>query len=441
MKKFIVLIAIISSSTLFAQQELLQSGPMLGYSEMLEVPIWIQTKSVSDVWISYWNKENPEKIYITSVFTTKKEHAFTTVLYAENVEPGNTYEYEVFINNHKLHFDYPTQFKTQAIWKWRTDPPEFTIAAGSGTYINETKYDRPGRPYGNDYQIFESIYKKSPDLMIWLGDNTYLREPDWNTRTGIFHRNTHTRSLKQLQPLLASTHHYAIWDDHDFGPNDSDASFWNKDTTLEAFKHFWPNPSFGFDDMPGAISFFNYGDADFIMIDNRFYREPNKKSGQNKTMLGKKQLEWLKNSLVSSVSTFKIVVMGGQFLNTKQAYETYSNYGFKEERDEIINFIYEENIKNVIFLTGDVHYTVLDKLEKEGKPKIYDLTFSPFTSGVNTNANKVNDENRIEGTLVMQHNFGWMKFEGSSENRRLIVRSYDVDGNQLFEYIIIPEKK
>ncbi|MDA3905414.1 MAG: alkaline phosphatase D family protein [Bacteroidales bacterium] len=441
MKKFIIIIGILFSIPLMAQQELLQSGPMLGYSEMLEVPIWIQTKSACEVKIIYWESTIPEKIFSTDVVKMQKQDAYTAKLYADNVEPGLEYEYAVYINDQKLGFDYPTQFKTQAIWKWRGNPPEFTIVAGSGTYINETQYDRPGKGYGSNYQIFETMHKASPDLMIWLGDNTYLREPDWNSRTGILNRNTHTRSLKELQPLLASTHHYAIWDDHDFGPNDSDGSFWNKETTLEAFKVFWPNPSFGFEDLPGAISFFNYSDVDFILVDNRYYREPNKKSGSHKTMLGKKQLEWLKNSLISSVSTFKIVVMGGQFLNTNAGYETYINNGFKNERDEIIEFIYQENIENVIFLTGDVHYTVLDKLEQEGKPTIYELTFSPFTSGVNVYADKINDANRIEGTLVMEHNFGWMKFEGNDENRRLVVRSYNADGKQLFEYIINPVRK
>jgi alkaline phosphatase D len=440
MKKLIILLCVLLSAPLFAQQELLQSGPMLGYSEMLEVPIWLQTKSACKVKVVYWVKDNPKQSFSTDVVSTNKNDAFTAKLYADKVEPGKTYEYAVFINDKKLQFNYPTQFKTQPIWRWRADPPDFTIVAGSGTYINESQFDRPGKPYGSDYHIFESIFKKSPDLMIWLGDNTYLREPDWNSRTGIFHRNSHTRSLKELQPLLASTHHYAIWDDHDFGPNDSDGSFWNKETTLEAFKLFWPNPSFGFKELPGAISFFNYGDADFFLLDNRYYREPNKKSGSNKTMLGKNQLEWLKNALASSISTFKIVVMGGQFLNNVAAFETYSNYGFKEERDEIIDFIYRENIKNVIFLTGDVHYTVLDKLEIEGKPAIYELTFSPFTSGVNINAEKTNDTNRIPGTLVMEHNFGWMKFEGKANDRRLIVRSYNADGNQLFEYSINASK-
>lgn len=48
-------------------------------------------------------------------------------------------------------------------------------------------------------------------------------------------QGTHSRSVAELQPFLASTHHYAIWDDHDYGPNDSDRGFYNK---IKHCRHF-----------------------------------------------------------------------------------------------------------------------------------------------------------------------------------------------------------
>jgi alkaline phosphatase D len=119
------------------------------------------------------------------------------------------------------------------------------MAVGSCAYIGEAQYDRPGDPYGGDYQIFTNIHQDQPALMLWLGDNTYLREVDWHSRSGIQHRFTHTRSLSEMQPLLASTHHYAIWDDHDYGPNNSDRSFIFKDIVTDIFCDFWGNPTCG----------------------------------------------------------------------------------------------------------------------------------------------------------------------------------------------------
>ena len=81
--------------------------------------------------------------------------------------------------------------------------PDFRLATGSCTYINEPELDRPGKPYGGDYQIFDAMVAQKPDLMVWLGDNAYLREADWSTRTGIYHRYSHTRSAPELALRVA----------------------------------------------------------------------------------------------------------------------------------------------------------------------------------------------------------------------------------------------
>ena len=78
------------------------------------------------------------------------------------------------------------------------DAPDFDFVAGSCFYINEEAYDRPGKPYGGDYQILDAIYRDKPDFMVWLGDNTYLREADWDSKSGIYHRYSHTRALKRI---------------------------------------------------------------------------------------------------------------------------------------------------------------------------------------------------------------------------------------------------
>ncbi|MCB0572700.1 MAG: alkaline phosphatase family protein, partial [Phaeodactylibacter sp.] len=211
-----------------AQSALLQSGPMLGYNEMREVLLWVQTKAPATVQFAYWPEAEPGRRMFTAEKQTEKSDAFTAKLLADQVEPGTKYRYELLIDGKPVSLPYPAAFETQPLWQWRTGPPAFKVAIGSCAYINETEYDRPGTPYGSDYQIFQSIYEQHPNAMIWLGDNVYLREADWFSRTGILHRYTHTRSLPEMQPLLASTHHYAIWDDHDYGPNNSNRSYIHK---------------------------------------------------------------------------------------------------------------------------------------------------------------------------------------------------------------------
>jgi alkaline phosphatase D len=412
---------------------------MLGYSEMKEVMIWVQTTKPAEIKILYTNVANSNEKNWTNTVNTTKEDAFTAHLIADIVEPGQKYDYELYINNKKIERPYKLQFQTLPIWEWRTDPPEFSFAAGSGAYINETQYDRPGTPYGGDYQIFENILSKNPDFMIWAGDNVYLREADWNSRTGIIHRYTHDRSTPEMQALLASVHNYAIWDDHDFGPNDSDGSFWNKNETLNAFKLFWANPSYGVGDIKGAITFFNWGDCDFLMLDNRFYRTPDNRKTEKGTQLGKEQIEWLKNSLVYSHANFKFVVIGGQFLNTSGFYETYSNYSFAEERAEIIEFIQKEKIENVIFITGDRHSSEVNVLKRANCPTIYDITISPLTSHHATASEKEVNSLRVAGSLINQRNFATFNISGKYKERIISINFFDSNGKEIYKYSIKKE--
>ncbi|MEA2043354.1 MAG: alkaline phosphatase D family protein [Bacteroidota bacterium] len=423
------------------QKNLLQSGPMTGYSEMLEVMLWVQTTEQAKVKIRYTNTKDAEDQHWTNTVLTQKETAYTAHLLADQVTPGNHYTYDLYINNKKIALDYACKFETLELWQWRTEPPAFSFATGSGTFINDEKYDRPGDGYGGDYQIFQSITEDKPNFMLWLGDNTYLREPDWNTMTGIQHRNTHTRSTKEMQPLLAQMHNYAIWDDHDFGPNNSDKGFPFKNMTLEAFKQFWANPSYGVGDTKGAISYFNWNDCDFFLLDNRYHRDPNKRIMPNKTMLGEEQKEWLKDALVFSKANFKFVVMGGQFLTTSGMFETYTNYGFLQERAELIEFIHQHKLSNVVFVTGDRHHSEVSVLDRAGFPNIYDITISPLTSHhASKHDNEVNAL-RVPGSLINARNYAIFNLSGTYKERQLHIVFYDSDGKELYNYSIDKYKK
>ena len=436
MRVYTVLVLSLFSLTVFAQKELLQSGPMLGYSEMKEVLLWVQTTEAADVQIAYWPEGDKSAQQMTDAYTTHKAEVFTAKLLADQVEPGTTYEYELQINGKSVKFDYPTTFQTQELWQWRKDPPTFTMALGSCSYVNEPVYDRPNNSYGGDYHIFQSIHKMRPDAMLWLGDNMYLREADWFSRTGIMHRYTHTRSLPEMQPLLATTHNYAIWDDHDYGPNDSDRSYIHKNTTLEAFRLFWGNPTYGLTgEASGITTMFQWADMDFFLMDNRYFRKPNHRKSGEAVYFGETQLEWLIDALASSSSPFKFVATGGQILNTEAVYENYIRLA-PEERAYLLGRIEEEGITGVIFLTGDRHHTELNSYTNASGNVVYDLTVSPLTSGSGSNRDGENNAARDEGTLVVQRNFGLMTLSGPRRERELLIQIFDVDGQELWQRTI-----
>ena len=411
-------------------QDLINSGPMVGYSTMQEVLLWVQTDEKAKVHFEYYEIDNPKIRFKTEEKETDKKSGYVAKLIADEVVPGKNYKYEVFINGLKVERDYAMEFQTQKLWKWRTDPPDVNFIIGSCSYVNEPKFDRPGKPYGNNFEIFNSINNKNPDFMLWLGDNTYLREPDWNSRTGFIKRYSHTRALAELQPLLASTHHYATWDDHDFGPNNSDGSFWLKETASEIFKLFWGNPNYDVTGNGGITGFFQWSDLDFFLMDNRYHRTSNNNFTEDRQLLGKDQIDWLINALSFSQAPFKFIAIGGQVISSGAVYENYATY--PEERKYLLDKIREAKIEGVVFLDGDRHHTVLSKMqESENVYPLYDLTCSSLTAGVNKDDESYNVYS-LKETLVGVNNFGMLNITGPEKDRELIIKIFDKDGQELW---------
>ena len=411
-------------------QDLINSGPMVGYSTMQEVLLWVQTEETANVHFEYYEINNPKIKFSTDKIETEKKNGYVAKLIADQVIPGKKYKYEVYTNNYKIERNYAMEFQTQELWKWRTDPPDVKFVIGSCSYINEPKFDRPGKPYGSNFEIFNSINKKNPDFMLWLGDNTYLREPDWNSRTGFIKRYSHTRAFPELQPLLASTHHYATWDDHDYGPNNSDGSFWLKETASEIFKLFWGNPNYDVTGKGGITGFFQWSDIDFFLLDNRYHRTANNNLTGNRQMLGKDQIDWLINALSFSQASFKFVAVGGQVISNGAVYENYATY--PDERKYLLDKIREAKIEGVIFLDGDRHHTILSKMqETKNVYPLYDLTCSSLTAGVN-NDNEPYNSFKLEETFVNVNNFGMLNVTGPTNDRELTIQIFDKDGKELW---------
>ena len=425
------LIIFLTFFTFSHAQDLMKSGPMVGYSTMQEVLLWVQTTENAKVHFEYYEIDNPKIRFRTNEKETIKNNGFVAKLIADEVMPGKNYKYEVFINDIKVKRNYDMEFQSQELWKWRTDPPDVNFIVGSCNYVNEPQFDRPGKPYGSNFEIFNSINKKNPDFMLWLGDNTYLRESDWNSRTGFIKRYSHTRALPELQPLLASTHHYATWDDHDYGPNNSDGSFWLKETASEIFKLFWPNPNYDVTGKGGISGLFQWSDLDFFLMDNRYHRTSNNNFTEDRQILGKDQIDWLINALTFSQATFKFIAIGGQVLSSGAVYENYANY--PEERKYLLDKIRDAKIEGVIFLDGDRHHTVLSRMqETKNVYPLYDLTCSSLTAGSNDDDESYNIYS-LKETIVNVNNFGLLNVKGPIENRELIIKIFDKDGQELWK--------
>ncbi|MFZ5496806.1 MAG: alkaline phosphatase D family protein [Verrucomicrobiota bacterium] len=272
--------------------------------------------------------------------------------------------------------------------------------------------------------------------MVWLGDNWYYREPDYDSISGLWYRAQHDRAPAELRRLLATKHHYATWDDHDYGPNDSNWSYELKDETLKIFRAYWGNPSYGEAANPGVYTKFYWGDAAFFLLDNHYHRDAaavNQDLHPEKTQWGRRQLEWLKQSLLQARElrhfAFKFIATGTQVLQTERRGEGHEFY--RREREELLDFIRQQEITGVVFLTGDVHHSGLYRrqLTKDG-PWVYEITASPFSSGAWDVAQsaKAGDPTLVKGTLVSDQNFVTVEVRGPKDARELVITCIDKQG-------------
>lgn len=427
-----VLSFIIASVSVAALSQRLVSGPMLGYVTHTECAIWIQVSAPCKLELVYWPSGEPGEKKISRV-QVGEESANTGHFIIGNLKPGVEYQYLVRSGNRRL-ADFPGQrFRTQILWQYREDPPPFRIALGSCAYINEPEMDRPGKSYGGDYGIFHSIASTNPDIMLWLGDHVYFREPDWSSWTGMLHRYSHDRACPELQELLRSCSHYAIWDDHDFGPDDANGSFIHKDRSKKVFEMFWANPSYGIPGIGGTTTAFSFNDVDFFLLDNRTFRTESTLIGTSKQILGQAQIEWLIQGLKYSQAPFKFVAIGGQFLSDAKVFENHANY--EEERALILGRIEEEDIDGVIFLSGDRHSASISESSFQDGRKIIDFTCSPLTASAYDHSKEANSF-MVQGSGFYERNFGVIEVEGSKGNRTATIQILDKSGKEVFEYII-----
>lgn len=136
---------------------------------------------------------------------------------------------------------------------------------------------------------------------------------------------------------------------------------------------------------------------DLFAIDLRSYRGPNslnrQKAGSELTdLLGEDQLSWLKRSLKASKATWKIVCSDmplGLVIAEwgKEIYEAVANdepsppSGRELEIARLLEFIAEEDIANVHFITADVHYCASHHYQPERASFKNFKPFWEFVSG------------------------------------------------------------
>lgn len=416
-----------------AQTKGIIAGPMLGQVEMRTARIWVEAGSdAKNVAIKYWQKGDTKNT-ATKNFVFDANNDFKPMqVEIGGLDINTTYEYAILYNG--ITTTYRGSFTTKDLWQWRKPAPDFSFLAGSCAYFNEPVYDRPGKPYGGDSTIFETMAKEKSAFMLWLGDNWYTREVDYSSAWGLWYRASHDRHTPILQNLWKAMPHYAIWDDHDYGPNDADKTFTLKEESRKVFMNYWANPGYGFNGQ-GIYTKMSYADVDFFLMDDRWYRsaddmEPfiDGKPNPAKKMWGDTQMEWLKNALTNSKAPFKIIVTGSQTLNPASTFDCLQHYPI--EFNGLMDFLTAAKINGVMLLTGDRHHSEIIKYQRAAGYNLYDITASPLTSGIGkVSGTEKDNPAREANTLVEEQNYARITINGKTKDRKFTVEFIDINGN------------
>ena len=421
----------------------LLSGPMVGHTTTTTARIWIETDAPAAVKVSYWldPQQNYQRFLRRPVVKgiaqgrTSDSAPHTGVVELEDLKPGWLVYYELEIDGRPMRAQSPQAFGLMPPTILEGDPPdqlvEFSVATASCMYPAHL----PVQP------IWNQVARYRPNALLLLGDNNYMpifeQAYEISEQVASFvmarsHRNL--RDLRGLRTLLATTPTYGIWNDHDYGPNDSDRSFRWRQLSLSLFKKYFPNPSAGLPKVPGIFTSFQIADAEFFLLDDRTYRDPNH-APDRKQMLGPDQIEWLKSGLKSSNATFKILVSGGTLLVDRQTPgEHWANFG--DERNAFLNWLSQEGISGVLVVAGDWHIGSLNRLYRRDSYPLYELISSnagfetAFSKGTASKARF----HQFAQKEYRGENFGLLRFAGTKGHRTVSLQVIDQHGQAQIDF-------
>jgi alkaline phosphatase D len=254
-------------------------------------------------------------------------------------------------------------------------------------------YSGDSADYLQPFTLLTTVRQDDPDFFVYLGD-TVIADPEVEgapiatTLPEYRQLYKNNRGDENLLNLLAATSTYAQWDDHEV-VNDFDSETVDPAMMaagLQAFLEYMPIRQ-SVDDPDRLYRSFRWGkDVELFILDERQYRSaeaicyddqgemvqfPTRMGTQacqdaindpSRTMLGSEQKAWFKQALLDSDATFKFIInevpMSEFLLLPYDRWE-----GYPAERSELLNFISDNDIKNVVFLTTDLHGAVVNTLE------------------------------------------------------------------------------
>ncbi|MGZ8946273.1 MAG: alkaline phosphatase D family protein, partial [Methylococcaceae bacterium] len=358
-------------------------------------------------------------------------------------------------------------------------------------------------------RIYETMRLTDPDFFIHCGDSIYADCPIQETQivyeTGEVWRNIVTPEVTKvaetldefrgrskynlmdhnLQRFNAAVPTIWLWDDHEITNNWSPSKDLNDDTrytekdiatlvslgTIAALEYA-PVRYYKASESQRIYRLCPYGPLlDIFVLDMRSYRGANnynrqEQPGIDTAYLGQEQLNWLKANLKNSKAVWKVIAADmpiglqlgdGTDKQNRAQFENFSNgdgpvLGREFEIAELLAFVKQEKIANMVWFTADVHYCAAhyykpDKAEFKNFEPFWEFVSGPLNAGSFCSHEL---DNTFGPQLIFQKAsptpnlsplsglqfFGQVDIDGESQVMTVTLK--DINGDALFTQEIYP---
>jgi len=327
---------------------------------------------------------------------------------------------------------------------------------GKSSSQGESAYRKDDKHLG--FPGLKTIADMNPDFVISNGDNVYYDHPPEFKATqqaemrAKWHR---LYAMPRMQNLLSQTVSFWLKDDHDHRYDDSDTTYAHEKhgahpTHKLGVNTFREQVPIVVDKQGSKSETYRTVRVNKLLqlwfLEGRDYRSPNSMPpGPEKTIWGEKQKAWLKETLLESDATFKIIVSPTPMVgpDDMRKGDNHTNpKGFRAEGDAFFQWLLDHNFleKNLYFICGDRHWKY---------HSVHPTGFEEFSCGslIDQNArlgrvpgdeNSTDPEGLIKQPYIDQTaNGGFLHISTQAtstekDQAHLVFRFYDENGEELY---------
>jgi len=411
---FLCLLLAVYSLPVVAQN--ITHGPVMGAVTSSSCKVYLRTVSPAQVSVTCHPYAVSNNFHIRFGETTTQSDN-SVVIQLTDLNPDTKYIFKIEVNG-----KYDTTRGSFKTFPKEGAKGDFTFVTGSCQETENMKVFE-AMPKNDPYFLMHTGDFTYPDYMI---ARNYAA-----TQEGIDSSYRRRYNEKVMKQMLYNVPIDYIYDDDDYVgasagryctndlvskrehgkitytmPADTFPPLW-RSNVIKGYADYFPHYDLP-DTSEGIFHSFKSGNAEFFVIDRNSCKDPpdgdvfkyNAKRHRwyfapdsSIALFGKKQMDWLKTAIKNSDADWKFIVSGVplngacekliqagvkiQKLHYKEWYgfhlaSGFGHYwaGFPYERNDFLNFVKQNNIKNIMVISGDTHHCVMDDGTNAGFPEM-----------------------------------------------------------------------